>query len=358
MQIAIICKTFLKGGAEKQALILAKLLVEEGFDVVLVNWYGEMVDNRNLKFIHDNSLRYYPMSGGYLKKLSKFQKILKHDEISIIISYLTLANFISGISKVCNRNVISIGGIRNEKLPFYKLVIEKLIHNHLNNASVFNNYSAKEKFIRKGFDPDKIYVIQNAITIDTSQSIDRISNGEIKIVTIGRFVEQKDFSTALNAFGNLVARNRDKKFTYYIVGYGPLENSIKSQAEKLNLSQKIKIIINPPDIQEILKKSDIFLSTSLFEGVSNSIMEAMATGLPIVATNVGDNKYLIKNGENGYLVPSRNIDQITDKLEYLAGSEEIRRNFGRNSVKLIEREFSKKKLIDSYLRLFSKLQKS
>ncbi len=94
MHIAIICKTFLKGGAEKQALILTKLLVDKGIDVILINWYGEKVDQRNLKFISDNSIRYYPMSGTYLKKLNKFQKILKHDEISIIISYLTLANFV------------------------------------------------------------------------------------------------------------------------------------------------------------------------------------------------------------------------------------------------------------------------
>ncbi len=357
MHIAVICKTLLKGGAEKQALVLAKLLADNGIDVILINWYGERVDQRNLKFISDNSIRYYPMSGSYLRKLNKFQKIVKHDEISIILSYLTLANFVSGVSKIFNNNVISIGGIRNEKLPFHKLILEKLIHNFLNDATVFNNYSAKEKFVKRGFRPDKIYVIHNAILSNISQSGEKTSNGEIKIITVGRFVKQKDYITALNAFSNLVVRNSEKNFIYYIVGYGPLERNIISQAEKLNVSQKIKIIINPPDILDILRKSDIFLSTSLFEGVSNSIMEAMATGLPIVATNVGDNSYLIKNGQNGFLVPCKNVEQIVDKLEYLSGSEEIRRNFGRNSVKIIESEFSKKKLYDSYISLFSRLQK-
>ena len=114
MQIAIICKTFLKGGAEKQALILAKLLVDSNIGVILVNWYGERVDQRNLKFISDNSIRYYPMSGSYLRKLNKFQKIVRHDEISIIVSYLTLANFVSGVSKIFNKEIICLGGIRNE----------------------------------------------------------------------------------------------------------------------------------------------------------------------------------------------------------------------------------------------------
>jgi glycosyltransferase involved in cell wall biosynthesis len=356
MHVAIICKTFLKGGAEKQALILTKLLLDKGIDVILVNWYGEKVDQRNLKFISDNSIRYYPMNGSYLKKLNKFQKIIKHDEISIIVSYLTLANFVSGVSKVFNRNVLTIGGIRNERLPYYKFLFEKLIHNYLNDATVFNNYSAKAKFERRGFNPDKIYVIQNAIELENTQLTSKSSNGEIKVVTVGRFVKQKDYDTALKSFSNLVERNRNREFKYYIVGYGPLEKDVRSMAEQLKIDNKIKIFINPPDVPGILKNSDIFLSTSLFEGVSNSIMEALVAGLPVVATNVGDNSYLVKNGHNGYLVPCKDVDTIVDKLEYLSGSQEVRNEFGKNSIEVVETEFSKTRLLDSYLSLFSKLQ--
>ena len=356
MHIAIICKTFLKGGAEKQALILTKLLVDKGIDVILINWYGEKVDQRNLKFISDNSIRYYPMSGSYLKKLNKFQKILKHDEISIIISYLTLANFVSGVSKLLNRNVITIGGIRNERIPYYKFLIEKLIHNYLNDATVFNNYSAKEKFEKRGFNPNKIYVIQNAIELKNPQLDSKSSNGEIKIITVGRFVKQKDYKTALKSFSNLVDRNKDRKYRYYIVGYGPLEKEVRSLAEQLKIDNKIKVFINPPDVSSILKSSDIFLSTSLFEGVSNSIMEALVAGLPVVATNVGDNSYLVKDGKNGFLVPCRDVETIVDKLEYLSGSADKRNEFGKNSIKVVETEFSRMKLLDNYLSLFSKLQ--
>lgn len=356
LHIAIICKTFLKGGAEKQALILTKLLIDKGIDVILINWYGEKIDQRNLKFISDNSFRYYPMNGTYLKKLKKFQKILKHDEISIVISYLTLANFVSGVSKIFNRNIITIGGIRNEKLPFYKFLLEKLIHNHLNDATVFNNYSAKAKFEKRGFNRKKIYVIQNAIESKNSCLNSKSSNGEIRIVTVGRFVRQKDYETALKSFRNLVRRNSNMEFRYYIVGYGPLEKGIRSMAEQLKIDNNIKVFINPPDVPSILKSSDIFLSTSLFEGVSNSIMEALLAGLPVVATDVGDNNYLVKNGYNGYLVPCKDVDTIVSKLEYLSGSEEVRKEFGKNSIKVVETEFSKMKLLDSYLNLFSKLQ--
>jgi glycosyltransferase involved in cell wall biosynthesis len=356
MRVAIICKTFLKGGAEKQALILTKLLVDKGMDVFLVNWYGEKVDQRNLKFINDNTFRYFPMSGSFLRKLKNFRKILRQEKINIIISYLTLSNFVSGISKISNRRVKSIGGIRNEKLPYYKFLFEKLIHNYLNDATVFNNFSAKSKFEKRGFNPKKVYVIQNAIETAGLQFETRNSNGEIIIVTVGRFVKQKDYATALKAFSALVTRNKEKNFKYYIVGYGPLENCVKTQAENLNIKEKIEFFINPPDVQGILKKSDIFLSTSLFEGVSNSIMEAMVAGLPVVATDVGDNSYLIKDGHNGFIVPCKDVNTIVQKLEYLSGSEDTRNEFGKNSLSVVELEFSKRKFLESYLGLFSKLQ--
>lgn len=356
MRIAIICKTFLKGGAEKQALILIKLLVEKGIEVCLINWYGEKVDQRNLKFINDNAFRYYPLSGSYFRKLRNFQKILRHEEISIIVSYLTLSNFVSGICKIFNKDIKIIGGIRNEKLPYYKFLFEKLIHNYLNDATVFNNYSGKTKFEKRGFKPDKVYVIQNAIDPDKHEFELKKADDEIVIVSVGRFVKQKDYKTALKSFSKVIERNKDKRFEYYIVGYGPLENEVRYLAEQLKIYNQIRVFINPPDIYSVLRNSDIFLSTSLFEGVSNSIMEAMVAGLPIIATNVGDNKHLIKDGYNGYLVPCKDVDAIVEKLEYLSGSAERRKEFGKKSLEIIETDFSKMKLLNSYLNLFANLK--
>lgn len=356
LNVVVICKTFLRGGAEKQALILTKLLKENNINVCLVNWYGNKIDPGYLKFIQDCSFKYFPLTGSYFGKLKRFLEILREENITIINSYLTLSNFVSGMIKLRNQDIKCIGGIRNERLPGYKFLIEKIVHNFCNDATVFNNFSAKEKFTRRGFDPQKVFVIQNAIEIDkTLKRIKARKNGEIRIITLGRFVRQKDYKTALEAFSALVHNNKDKKFTYYIVGYGPLEHYIRSAAKSLKIDQDVKVFINPPNIPDIINDCDIFLSTSLFEGVSNSIMEAMAAGLPIVATNVGDNSYLVKGGFNGYLVPCKDVDLIVEKLEYLSESEERRKEFGRNSQIIIERDFSQTKFIDSYIRLFAKL---
>jgi len=357
LRVAILCKTLLKGGAEKQALILAKSLLGKDVDVCLINWYQGKADPENLKFIEDNSIKYYPLRGGLLKKLIRVSKILKEENIEFIVSYLTLANFVAGISKLFNGKVKTIGGIRNEKLPYYKFVLERFIHNHINDITVFNNYSGKEKFRKRGFNHDKIFVIQNAIEFESRpvRSEKTIGDG-IKIITVGRFVKQKDYPTALHSFRLLKEKFKTREFKYLIIGYGPLEKEIRSLADEMNITNEIEILINPPNIPDILRESDIFLSTSLFEGVSNAIMEAMVAGLPIVATEVGDNKYLIRNSHNGYLVPCMNTGLMVQKLGYLCESAEKRNDFGRKSRAIIEKDFSKAKLVDSYVSLFSRLE--
>jgi glycosyltransferase involved in cell wall biosynthesis len=353
--IVVLCKTLAIGGAEKQALTLSKLFTEKQLNAVLVNWCGDIIDTSYYNFINDNSIKYIGLKGNSIKKFIQFLKLIREEKATIILSYLTLANFISGISKIFNRNILSIGGIRTEKLPPYKFFFDKLTHNFLNNATVFNNYSAKHKFEKKGFKPGKIFVIHNAIKVQQARVENNLKD-ELTIVSVSRFVEPKDFRTALFSFKQVVENNRDKKLKYCIIGYGPLENKIREMVNNLNLQEEVDLLINPPNIQEIVRKCDIYISTSLFEGLSNSIMEAMGAGLPVIATNVGDNTYLVSNHYNGFIVPCRDIDYIVEKLEYLIKHENVRNEFGNNSLNKMKDEFSEVKLLENYLSLFSKLE--
>jgi N,N'-diacetylbacillosaminyl-diphospho-undecaprenol alpha-1,3-N-acetylgalactosaminyltransferase len=81
----------------------------------------------------------------------------------------------------------------------------------------------------------------------------------------------------------------------------------------------------------------------------------MVAGLPVIATNVGDNMYLIKDGYNGFIVPCGDINLIVDKLDYLIKFENVRNEFGSNSHSIIESEFSEKKFLKNYYDLFSKI---
>ena len=352
--VVILCKTLLKGGAEKQALTLSKLLSEKGINVILISWSGSQTDSSNLDFVRNNDIRFIALKGSSLKKLNTFLRILKKEQISIILSYLTNANFVAGISKLLNKNLITIGGIRNETLPFHKCCIEKFVHNYLNDGTVFNNFSGKGKLELKGFNPQKIHVIHNTIHLAPADNFPAKSD-VINIISVCRFVKFKDLPTAIYAFKKLLDKTPDKIIKYLIVGYGPLESEIRHLVRKLDLQNNVEILVNPPDIARLFKISHIYLSTSRYEGLSNSIMEAMLAGIPIVATDVGDNRFLVKDGYNGFLVPYGETDQIVDKLEYLANMEEIRNEFGRNSYSILENDFSEEKFLENYLKLFSRM---
>ena len=352
--VLIFCKTYLKGGAEKQALTLANLLSEMYTSVLVVGWNGDEVDAANKSLMDAGSLRYFGLKGNPVRKILEVNRIIRREKVSVVLAYLTLANFVSGICRLFNRDLKTIGGIRTEQFPFYKLVFERFVHNHLNDVTVFNNHAARLKFEAKGFNADKIQVIHNSIKVPARNN-DRQPTGEIRIVSVCRFVRPKDFHTALNSFRELKLSNRNIVVKYYLAGYGPMEDEIRSMVAELELGDNVVLKLNPSGIPDMLGSCDIYLSTSLFEGLSNSIMEAMAAGLPVIATDVGDSGYLVRDGYNGFLVRCRDIKTIAEKLGFLAVNEDVRKEFGKRSYSLISKEFSEDKLIRNYLDLLDRL---
>jgi glycosyltransferase involved in cell wall biosynthesis len=352
--IIIFCKTFLKGGAEKQALTLARLFSENGYGVIVANWCSSRIDPENRLFMENHSIDYIGLEGNPFKKIRRLLKITRQHERPLILSYLTLANFVAGLLNLINKRLVTGGGIRSEQLPFFKLIFERLVHNHFNSITVFNNYSARNRLEAKGFNPGKIRVIHNAIKVP--QLIKPPAAGYmITIISVSRFVRSKDFYTALHAYKKLVENNPGRILRYRIVGYGYHEAAIRTLIKTLDLVSNVELLIRPRGIYSILKEADIYLSTSIYEGLSNSIMEAMAAGLPVVATDVGDNKYLVENDFNGFLVRSKDTEAIVGRLQYLIDNENARQELGGNSFAKISGEFSEEKLFGKYSGLISEL---
>src|SRR5690606_11225345 len=121
----------------------------------------------------------------------------------LILSYLTLANFLGAISSLLDHNLKTVGGIRSEKLPVLKFLVERYVHNNINTCTVFNSHAARNGFIRRGFDPGKAFVIHNAAMIQPYSELPHDTN-EISLISVSRFVKSKDFSTALKSFRYLV----------------------------------------------------------------------------------------------------------------------------------------------------------
>lgn len=352
--VLVLCKTLRKGGAEKQAMIAAKLLSRQGMPVTIIIWDGTEMDEANLKYLENQHIISVGLRGSLFRKLTDFRNYIIQHHITLILSYLTLANFLGAISSLLDHNLKTVGGIRSEKLPVLKFLVERYVHNNINTCTVFNSHAARNGFIRRGFDPGKAFVIHNAAMIQPYSELPHDTN-EISLISVSRFVKSKDFSTALKSFRYLVDKFPGVKIRFLIVGYGKCEGYIRGLIRKFDLDLRVDLIIDPPNIRELLARSDIYLSTSLVEGLSNSIMEAMAAGLPVVATDVGDNRYLIEESKNGYIVPCGDPEIIAQKLEPLIFSDELRKKFGEYSYFKIRTEFTEEQMLAKYMTLIEGL---
>jgi len=340
-KVFILTNTLKNGGAEKQSVMLANAL-KDNFATSLIVYYGNEYDQKLKELAETYSLNVIWLSGSHVRKLMHLFLLFSKNRNSAIFSYLATTNVINGILGFLAGVKLRIGGIRNAQLSPIKLKIQRLVHNRFLNYSIFNNYRGKEVLCKRGYNPKKAIVIPNCIEVHESIK-DRVidENSIINIVTIGRFVAQKDYSTALEAIDllrqKLDSSQLNMRFKYLIIGYGELESEIRNVIAMKKLGDQVELIINPPIATEYLKNAHIYLSTSLFEGLSNSIMEAMEHSLPVVATDVGDNNQLISEGENGFLTTIRNPHEISEKIFHLISNYHQINEMGRNGFqKLIE----------------------
>ena len=136
-----------------------------------------------------------------------------------------------------------------------------------------------------------------------------------------------------------------------IIGYGEEEQNIRGWIKEFDVENNVNMYIRPNNVQDIVRDADIYLSTSLFEGTSNSIMEALNWSLPIVATNVGDNDHLVINGQNGFLHPIGDAKGMAQSLSKLLDSVELRNQYGNASNQNLRNNYSVEIFEGRYLKL-------
>jgi glycosyltransferase involved in cell wall biosynthesis len=354
--VAVLIKNFQIGGAQKQSIILGQVLKKK-YNLTFIVFNGESISERFLSLAMDSGLNPYLLKGNLLKRLFSFYKVCRKNKVEILFSYLAGDNFIAGtLGKMAGIRFI-IGGIRSSIIKPYKLIIQKILTNNLFAYMVFNNQTGMNALISKGFKKEKCVLIENSIHFN-QEPFTRPDKDLIKIITIARFEEMKDFHTTIKAIHNLLFHNMippGKSILCYLIGSGSQTNSIEDWISFYNMQNYIRIVQEPPDIENYLSEADIYLSTSLFEGISNSIMEAMLYSIPIVATHVGDNFRLVTDNYNGFLVPVGDSDQISDKLGYLINNYNKRIELGLNGYALLKKRFSVERFEKTYYDLVSKL---
>jgi len=131
--------------------------------------------------------------------------------------------------------------------------------------------------------------------------------------------------------------NQEPKAKFLILDEGRLTSQLKQRSKKPIVEGRVKFLGKVPhrDVFKYLGVSDIYVSTSLSDGTSASLLEAMTCSVPAVVTDIPANKEWIQDGWNGYLIPTRNVNQLAQKIIYLAKNEEIRREIGEKALETV-----------------------
>jgi len=160
-----------------------------------------------------------------------------------------------------------------------------------------------------------------------------LNDGNIALISMGDLIERKNYDIAIRA----IAEAKNDTLHYYICGNGPEEETLKSLAESLNVAHQIHFLGFRSDIKELLAASDIFLFTTKQEGLPRSMMEAMASGLPCIASKIRGNTDLLENTDGGYLCNTDDVFAYAEKINLLASNADLRKKMGRNNLLTIQR---------------------
>jgi glycosyltransferase involved in cell wall biosynthesis len=264
----------------------------------------------------------------------------------------------------------------------YKLGFRHRLQRRLSNRIFLRRYShfvAVSESVRKheaenfGVPFNRIEVIPNGIVLDRFQLPVltlrkrrqllgvRLEEDEIVVGIVGRLVEAKNHEFLLNVWSKLVTELA-VRIRLVIVGDGVLRETLEQQRDSLGLRDSVLFLGMRTDIPRLLKSFDIFVMSSKHEGHPIVALEAMAAGLPVVATNVAGLRDVIQDGVNGFLVDAENPEAFAEGLEKLIFDVDLRCSMGRTGRRYVEKHFSiercgrlyEKSLLESPLNKYNK----
>jgi len=203
---------------------------------------------------------------------------------------------------------------------------------------------------------EKVMTIFNGIDIAPYHSKPRLSTLDSKYFSvgcIGRLSKEKDHSTLLKAFKKVLEIIPTVQLK--IVGDGMLKEALIKETKDLGIEGNVAFWGMRTDIPDLLKEFDVFVQPSLTEGISLTILEAMAAGLPVVATNVGGNPEVVLEGQTGFLVPSQNPKAMAEAILKFHADKNLAGRFGEAGRKRVEEKFDLNKMVSAYGRVYNSL---
>ncbi len=224
-----------------------------------------------------------------------------------------------------------------------------LLNHHFNPVVAVSEEMKRVLVQRYRFRAERVSVIHNGIE-PPPQPLTSSNKPHLHIGTAGRMVPVKDFALFLEVAGEIKKRVEDVRFS--ILGEGPLKEELMRKAVDLGLGGDVEFMSPVPDPFPYYRSLDLYLNTSIHEGIPMSLLEAMSCGIPVVAPRVGGIPEIVSHMESGLLVDGRRVEGFVEMCLTLINDRDLRTTLGRNASKRVTTCFSSSRMAESYRALY------
>lgn len=362
--------SFYTGGSERQAVQLVRLLSQQKNCRVFVACLNkEGVLRQEIEDLGVTDFPEFPLTSFYdanfLRQLRRLVKFLRENEIDIIQTSDFYTNIFGMIAGWLAKTPVRIAAKRDTGTKSSaQLFLERRAFN-LANAIVVNAEAVKKKLLEKGITPEKLVTIYNGLNLEslkpkqkreeTLKEFNLSDEKHLKFITIvanfrNELKNQKMFLRAAQKVSEKFLNAR-----FVLAGEGELLDEMKDFSKELGIENKTFFTGRCAKVAELLAVSDICVLSSKTEGFSNSILEYMAAGKPVVATNVGGASEAVIENETGFLIDSDDSETLANRLIELLSDEEKAKVMGSRGRQIAEGNFSLQAQLEKNLALYEKL---
>ncbi|MCA9126350.1 MAG: glycosyltransferase [Planctomycetales bacterium] len=365
IKVCLIIPTLVQGGAEKQLTLLARNLNPESFDVsvIVLTHSGPYEADLTAAGI---ALHFIDKKGkldwfAYRRLVRKLRE-LKPD---IVHSWLFAANSYGRAAALRAKVPVIVGAERSVD-PWksrWQFAIDRWLAKRTH--GLLTNTSAVADFYQAhGIDRDQFTIIANGIEPTETVKLSRDeacrrlglpTRGRL-IGSVGRLWAQKGYADLIWAGEMLHVAYED--MWYVIVGDGPDFEKLQHLRDKAQAFEAVRFVGHRSDAREIMSAFDVLWNGSLYEGQSNTILEAMSLGVPVVASDIPGTRDLIEHGESGYLYPRGNAAALAKLTNQLLTNDEVRRSLASGAARRVQEEFSVTRMVREHEEYYRRLWKA
>lgn len=319
------------------------------------NLWEEFTKHKEIELIDFSIESKYQFSA-----IQKITKIIRAKKVDLIHTqgpgstdfFASCASRLAKIPLIVTRPLMLEDWIRpnlNKKIYAF---FDKFTLNHASSVIAVSKAGVKYLTENSKLSKQKITLIYNGVDINVFAPSPKAGDNDdsLCIGTCAQLTSYKGWPDFLRVI--YLIKNKFPKLKCIIVGDGPLKGEVLNRAHSMGIFDMIDLVGFKKDVTHYLQKMDIFLMTSWSEGLPVAIIEAMAAGLPVVATSVGGVPELVIHGETGYLGPPNNPEVIAKYASMLLENKELRKKLGKSGRERVKEHFIIQKMVSEYEKIY------